>query len=113
MRRTNERNAALGYRARRRRLGFGSDLVDHNDFGHMIFDGFDHHRVLQRRIGDLHAPREADSRMWNIRIAGNFIRRIDDHDALTIFGQDACAFAQHRRFTDTGSTEQTYRFATA
>ena len=55
--RADERHAALGDRPRGSGLGLGTDLVDDDDLGHMIFDGFDHHGVLQGRIGDLHAAR--------------------------------------------------------
>ncbi len=109
MRRADQRDAAFGDRARRRRFGFGADLVDDDHFGHVVFDRFDHHRMLERRIRDLHAAREADARVRNVGIAGNFIGRIDDHDAFAIFGENARALAQHRRLPDARPSEQADR----
>ena len=86
MRGPDERHAALGNRAGSGRFGLGPDLVDHDDFGHVIFDGLDHHRVLQRRIGDLHAPRHPDARMRDVAVARDFVRAVHDDDAFSLFG---------------------------
>jgi hypothetical protein len=110
MRRADQRHAAFGNRAGGGRpRHFRPDLVDDDHFGHVIFDGLDHHRVLQRRVGDLHAPSHADARMRDVAVAGDFVRCIDDHDALALFGKNARALAQHRRLTDAGLAEQTNR----
>ena len=95
----DQRDAALGDRARGDGLGLGADLVDDDDFGHVVFDRFDHHGVLQGRVGDLHAPREPDAGMRNVAVAGDFVRGIDDDDALAVFGKHARALAQHRRLS--------------
>ena len=68
-----KRHAALGDRARGARFRLGADLVDHDDFGHVILDGLDHHRVLQRGVGDLHAAREPDAGMRNVAVARDFV----------------------------------------
>ena len=113
VRRADQRHAALGDRARGGRFGLGADLVDDDDLGHVVFDRFDHHGVLQRRIGDLHAPREADAGMRNVAVAGDFVRGVDDDDALAIFGKHARALAQHRRLADARAAEQTDRLPAA
>ena len=65
----------------------------------MILDRFDHHRVLHRRRGHLHAPRAADRGMRDVAIAADLIGRVDDHDPLAqIVGQDARGFAQQGGF---------------
>ncbi len=58
------------------------DLVDDDDFGHVIFDGFDHHLVLQGRLRHLHAPRPADGRVGNVAVAGDLVAGVDDDGAL-------------------------------
>ena len=97
---TDKRHAALSDRACRPGFHFGSDFIDDDDFGHVIFDRFDHHRVLQPWIGDLHAASQANAGMRNIGIARNFVRRIDDHHAFAIFGENARALTQHRGLAD-------------
>jgi len=82
VRRSNQRHASLGNRSGGGRLGLRADLVDHDDLGHVIFYGLDHHRMLQRRVGDLHAPCHADPRVRDVAVAGDFVRAIDDDDAL-------------------------------
>ena len=51
--------------------------------------------------------------MRNVAVARDFVRRIDDHDALALFGEHARALAQHRRFADAGTAQQTDRLAAA
>ena len=73
MRGGNQPDAAFGNRPCRFGLGFRPDLIHHNDFGHMIFDRFDHDLVLTIRGGDLHPSGAPDSGVGNISVAGNFI----------------------------------------
>ena len=73
MRGSNEPDAALGNRAGRFGLGLRPDFVHHDDFGHMVFDRFDHDLVLTIRRGDLHPPGTPDSGVGNISVAGNFV----------------------------------------
>ena len=82
----DELHAAFGDRARGHGLGFGADFVDDDDFGHVVFDGLDHDRVLQIRPRHLHAPARADTGMRNVAVARDFVGRIDDDDAFGQFG---------------------------
>ena len=61
----------------------------------------------------MHAPRQPDAGMRNVAVAGDFVRRIDDDDALAIFGENARALAQHRRLADARAAQQANRFAAA
>src|SRR5439155_13344008 len=73
----------------------------------MVFDGFDHHRVLQRRRSDLHPSRATDSRMRDVSITADLIRGIDDYDTLFhLVGQHAGALTQHRGLADPRATQQ-------
>jgi hypothetical protein len=73
----------------------------------MVFDGFDHDRVLHRRGRDLHAARATDRRVWDISVAADFVRGIDDDDALIrVIGEHARNFAQHGRLADAGPAEE-------
>jgi hypothetical protein len=70
---SDQRDAALGDRTRCQRLGFGTDFIDDDDLRHVVFNRFDHHRMLVSGIRDLHPSSEPNARMWNVAIAGNFV----------------------------------------
>src|SRR5437762_3380203 len=98
---------ALSDRARGGGLLLGADLVDDDDLGHVVLDRFDHHRVLQRRCGDLHAPRAADSRMGDVAISSDLVRRVHDHDALAeLVREDARDFSEQGRLAHARPAEQ-------
>ena len=85
--RGDQLNSALGNGPGRDGLFFGADLVDDNDLGHMVFNGFDHYRMLTLRRWHLHPARLPDSRMWNVVVAGDLVRRIYDDDPLAQIGR--------------------------
>ena len=109
----DELHAAFRDGTRGQSLGFGPDLVDDDDFGHVIFHGLDHDRVLVRGIGDLHAPGMSDTGMRDVAVARDLVGRVDDHDALAVFGEHARALAQHRRLAHARRPEQTDRLTAA
>ena len=113
MRRADQLHAAFGDRARGHRFGFGADLVDDDHLRHMVLDRFDHHVVLLRGDRYRHAPGVTDAGMRHVAVAGDFVGRIDDHDAFAIFAQDARALAQHRRFAHARTAEQADRLSAA
>ncbi len=113
MSRPDQRHAALGDRARRFGLGLGADFIDDDDLRHVVFNRFDHHRMLQCRVGDLHAACRADARMRDVAVARNLVRGIYDHHALAIFGKHPRAFTQHRRLAHARRPQQTDRFTAA
>ena len=113
VRRADQLHAALGDRARREGFGFGADLVDDDHLRHVVLDCLDHHVMLQMGIGDRHPARVADSGMRNVAVTGDFVGRVDDHDALALFGEHTRAFAQHRRLADARTSEQADRFPAA
>ena len=112
VRRADELDAALGDRARGRRLELRPDLVDDDDLGHVVLDRLDHHRVLERRRAHLHPPRAADARMRDVAVAGDLVGGVDDHDALVqVVGQDARRLAQHGRLADARPAHDQHRLA--
>ena len=89
------------------RFGFGSDLVDDDNLGHVIFHGFNHHCVLQVRPRHLHPAAGADAGMRNIAVAADFIRCIDDDDSFHEFGgKHTRALPQKRSFPHAGPAKQ-------
>ena len=97
MRGGDQLHAAFGDGARGGGFELGADLVDDDDLGHVVLDRLDHHRVLHRRRGHLHAPRAANRRVRDVAVAADLVRRVDDHDPLAqIVGQHARGFAQQR-----------------
>ena len=102
----HELHAPLGDRARGLGFEFGADLVDDDYLGHVVFHRFDHHGVLLGGRGHLHPARPADARVRDVAVAGDLVRRIDDnHPLLELVGQDAGHFAQQRRLTHAGLTQ--------
>ena len=103
----DELHASLGDGARGGRFLLRTDLVDDDDLWHMVLDRLDHHRVLQRRCGDLHPARAADPGMRDIAVAGDLVRGVDDHHSLAhLVGEDSRDLAQKRRLTDTRTAEE-------
>lgn len=93
---------------------FGTHLVDDDHFGHVVLDTLDHHVMLQAGVGDLHATCPSNSGVWDIAIAGNFVRRVDNYDTLVgLVGQDACCLAQDRGLANTGPAQYQHALAGA
>src|SRR5690606_7620944 len=86
------------------RFQLAADLVDDDDLRVVVLDGFDHHLMLALWPADLHTARTSDSRMRHVAVAADFVRRIDDHDALG-FGQHTRSFAQQGGFAHARRTE--------
>ena len=72
VRRRDQLNAALGNRSRGLRLRLGADLIDDDDFGHVVLNRFDHDRVLQIRPRHLHPSAGSDAGMRDIAVAARF-----------------------------------------
>ena len=66
-------DTTLGDGARRDRFQLDADLVDHDHLRHVVLDGLDHHRMLQRRGAHLHSPRAPDPGMRDIAVSTNLI----------------------------------------
>ena len=96
---------ALGDRAGGDRLQLAPDLVDDDRLGHVVLDRLDHHLVLQRRRGHLHAPGAADRRVGDVAVARDLVARIDDDDPLLV-AEHARGLAQQRRLADAGPPQQ-------
>ena len=101
MRRADELHAALGNGARRLGFEFAPDLVNDDDFGVVIFNGFDHHFMLKHGLADLHTARLAHGRMRHIAVAADLIGCIHDDHAF-IFREDARGFTQEGGLANTG-----------
>ncbi len=100
----DELNAALIDGARRLGFTFPADLIDDDDLRVVILHRLDHGFVLVGRARNLHAAGAADGRMRNIAVTTNLVAGIDD-DHPFLLGQNAGHFAQHRRFADSGATQ--------
>src|SRR5207302_9449826 len=99
--------ATLGDRPGGRGFLLGTDLVDDNDLRHVILDGFDHHGVLQRRSGDLHAPRAADARVRNVAVTRDLVRGVHDDDTLAHFvSEHPRDLSKESRLADAWAAEQ-------
>src|SRR5262245_36197209 len=93
-------------------FSFRADLVDNDDLGHVIFNGLDHHGVLQIRPRNLHSPARTNARVCDIAVTTNFVGCIDDNDALhQLGGQDTGTFSQQCSLSDTGAAEQQETFS--
>ncbi len=73
MRRCDELHASLGDRAGRCCFELRTDLVDDDHLRHVVFDGLDHHRVLEERRPHLHAPGAPDSGVRDVAVAADFV----------------------------------------
>ncbi len=102
--RADQLDTALGDGAGGQRLQLAADLVDDDDLGVVVLDRFDHHLVLERRRGDLHAAGAADGRVGHVAVAADLVGGVDDHDAL-VLRQNTGGLAQHGGLTDTRSAQ--------
>jgi hypothetical protein len=71
----------------------------------VVLDCLNHHFVLERRGGHLHAPRPSDGGVGNVAVAADFVRRIDDDHTLGL-SEHPGGLAQHRRFADTRPAQE-------
>jgi len=95
-------------------FGFGPDLVDDDDLGHVVFNRLDHHLMLLGGDANLHPPRGADARVGHVAIAGDFVAGIDDDYPLADFvSEDAGYFSKLCGFADAGTSEQQNRLTRA
>jgi hypothetical protein len=103
----NELDATFGDRSRGGRFEFGANFVNHDDFGHVVFDCFNHDCVLHRGRGHLHAARAADRGMRDIAVAADLIRGVNDNDTLVrVIGEDASDFTQHSGLANAWPAEE-------
>ena len=108
----HQHHAPLGDRAGRHRFGGGADFIDDDHLGHVVFDGLDHHLMLQFRLGHLHAPRPADGRMGDVTITGDLIAGVDHHHApAQLIGQHPGDLPQGCGFSNPGRAHQQQGFA--
>ncbi len=99
--------AALGDGAGGRGLLLGADLVDDHDLGHVVLDGLDHPRALQRGRLHLHAPRASDARVRDVAVPRDLVRGVHHDDPLAeIVRQHARDLAQHRGLAHAGPAEE-------
>ena len=107
VRRRDELDAALSDGAGRLRLELAPDLVDDDHLRHVVLHRLDHHLVLQRGGGHLHAAGASDAVVRDVAVARDLVRRVDDHDTLAVLvGEDARHLAQHRRLAHAGPPQQ-------
>jgi hypothetical protein len=105
-------HASLGDRPCGLRLQLGAYLVDYDNFRHVILDGFNHHGMLLGRARYLHAAGTTDCRVWDIAIARDLVRGVDDHNSFPkVVCEDTCDLAQERRLTDARLAEQQHALA--
>ncbi len=100
----NQLDTTLSNRTRSHRFKLPTDLIDHNHLGVMIFNCFNHHLVLERRLGYLHSPGSANRRMRHITISANFVAGIHNDHPRRI-SQDARRFSQDCSFTNARSPQ--------
>ena len=73
----------------------------------MVFDRFDHHRMLQVGDTNLHAARAADARVRDVAIPSDLVAGVDDDDALAqVVSQHTGALSQHRRLAHARPAQQ-------
>ena len=86
---------------------FGTDFVDDNDFGHVVFDGLDHNGVLEGGGGDLKTSSTTDGGVGDVAIACNFVGCVYDHDAFAhVVRQDSGDLAEHCGLANTRPTKE-------
>ena len=73
MRRGDELDAALGDGAGRLRLELAPDLVDDDHLRHVVLHRLDHHLVLQRGGGHLHAAGAPDAVVRDVAVARDLV----------------------------------------
>src|SRR5258706_4565827 len=109
VRRTNQLHTAFSNQTRRESFKLASDLINDDDFGIVILNGFDHPFMLQHRLADLHATRFANSRMRHITITADLIRCIYDDHAF-VLRQNARGLTQESRLANAWSPKNQRRF---
>ena len=103
----DELDAALGDGAGGLGFELAADLVDDDDLGHVVLDGLDHHLVLQRGRGDLHAAGASNAVVGDVAVTGDLVGGVDDDDAAVVLvGEDAGDLAEHRGLADAGASQQ-------
>ena len=77
-----------------RRGGFQlcANLIYDDYLGHVVFDRFDHYRVLFCCACHLHAASTTNAVMGNISITRDFIRGIDDNHAFIGFVREDASY---------------------
>src|SRR5579884_1209740 len=104
--RRDQLHAAFGDGASGCRFQFRANFVDDDDLRHVVFDRFDHHRVLFCRARHLHAARASYSRVRNITITRDFIGCINHHyPFIGLVGQNTGYFTQQGGFTHARATK--------
>jgi hypothetical protein len=72
----------------------------------MVFNTLDHYFVLEAGVCDLHSPRTTNRWVWDITVAGDFVRCVDNNNPFASFiGKNPCGFTEDCGFTNTGSTQ--------
>ena len=112
VRRADQLNAALRDGPGGKSFLLDTNLIDDNDFRHMVFDSFDHHRMLQVRLDHLHSAGASNCRMRDVSITGDFIGSVNNNDPLLEFvGKYPCDFAQFGRLATARAAKHQDRFA--
>ena len=85
-------------------LELGTDLIDHNDLGHVVFHRLNHYGMLKLRGDHLHPAGMPDGRMGDIAVTGDLIGGVDNHNALLqVVGKDTSHLSKHSGLADAGS----------
>lgn len=113
MGRADELDTALSDGAGGVRFQLGADFIDDDNFGHVVFDGFDHDGVLKGGRGHLHPAGAADRRVRDVAISGYFVGRVDDDHTLSgIVGKHAGDLTEHGGLADAGPAKEEDALAT-
>ena len=112
MGRGDQLDAALGDGAGGVGIHLRADLVDYDDLGHVVLDGFDHDRMLEGRCRNLHPPGAAYAAMRDVAVSPDLVRGVDHDNALAgVVGKDSRHLAEHRRLTDARLAKQQHALA--
>jgi len=111
MRRGNQLDAALGNRPCCQGFQLPADFINHNHFRVVVFHRFNHHFMLKRGRGNLHAAGFTHCRVRHIPISANFVGSIHDNHPL-VFRQDAGCLAQHGGLAYSGASQDKQAFTT-
>ena len=103
----DENHTTFSDGARGLRLQLRADLIDHDDFGHVVFHRLDHGLVLQLRPGHLHAAGPTNRGVGDVAITGDLIARVDHNNApLQLIGKHPGDLAQRRCLAHTRAPHQ-------